>query len=130
MGSKTHDFTQRQWGHCAAPTRLFEGGLRARLSGHGADGALTPSDGDYVILASGDRTTRYRLDAVEKCHDPQDQWFADATFAPRGVPDVQQETTGHGEVPGVVEALLRLIRDAVKVLASQLAEQAGGQDDK
>ena len=78
MKRKTHDYTERYWGH----DYTFEpiaGGLYGRMMGwgHGI------RDGDYLILLSGDETTRYKVDSISYYRDPPDMWKAEVSFAPR-----------------------------------------------
>ena len=79
VGQQTHDYTRRTWGHDYTTLKVIDGGQRLRLSGWG----LGINAGDYLILPNGDGTTRYRVDSIDYRMDPQDMWFADATFAPR-----------------------------------------------
>jgi hypothetical protein len=61
---------------------IYDDGQRVRLYGW-TDKPLRV--GDYVVLATEGRTTRYRLTELKRPLDPKDQWFGYATFAPRGV---------------------------------------------
>jgi hypothetical protein len=79
VGQKTHDYTQRTWGHDYTVLSVIENGQRLRLSGWGF-GIRT---GDYLILPNGSATTRYHVDSIDYRMDPRDMWFAEATFAPR-----------------------------------------------
>jgi hypothetical protein len=75
--SETHDCTRldHSW-------RPIDGGQRAHIA---AWSGKKPQPGDYLILANGDRTTRYRVESVDLCMnvDPPTMWTADLTFAPR-----------------------------------------------
>jgi hypothetical protein len=75
----THDYTRRCWGHDFAVMRVIDDGQKLRLGGwgHGV------GEGDYLILANGDSSTRYVVEEIEYCADPHDQWFATVRFAPR-----------------------------------------------
>lgn len=82
---KTHDYTNRYWGHDFAIHKVD--GLRLDMSGWG-DGLEV---GDFLILPNnramgGDgarSTTRYRVESVRYTYDPPDMWFVIAVFAPR-----------------------------------------------
>ena len=76
---KTHDYTQRTWGHDYTIFNVIDNGQRLRLSGWGF-GIRT---GDYLILPNGTATTRYHVDSIDYRMDPRDMWCAEATFAPR-----------------------------------------------
>ena len=75
----THDYTQRGWGHDIT-YRPEDGGkiLRGSLWS-----PTRVSEGDYLILANGDRTTRYRVTEARWCVDPGDMYHFVAQFAPR-----------------------------------------------
>jgi hypothetical protein len=42
-------------------------------------------EGDYLLLDTEGRTTRYKIEKMTRFTDPQDQYFAECTFAPRGL---------------------------------------------
>lgn len=44
-----------------------------------------PSEGDFLILRNGQRTTRYRIESLGHCMhaDPPTMWMAELRFAPR-----------------------------------------------
>ena len=76
----THDYGpgHRYWGHDYTFTPTA-GGQRGRAMGWG-QGIRT---GDYLLLANGHRSTRYRVESIEYMLDPDDMWAADLVFAPR-----------------------------------------------
>lgn len=74
---QTHDYTRRYWGHDLSWRVEKDGTLNAAGWGTGI------RDGDYLLLANGDRSTRYQVRDIRYMHDPLDQWFATLTFAPR-----------------------------------------------
>jgi hypothetical protein len=81
----THDFgpEHRCWGHDYAITRVHDRGQRLHVSGWGHDGRLI-QEGDYLILEQKEkRSTRYRVEDIERVMDPPDMWHATLTFAPR-----------------------------------------------
>ena len=78
---QTHDYTRRRWGHDYSTTAVIDGGMRLRLAGWG----LGIKAGDYLILPNRGKTTRYQVESIDYCTDPQDMWFAEAVFAPRGL---------------------------------------------
>lgn len=80
--SATHDFSYSMGYQCCI-SRVIDEGQQLRLYGW-TDKPV--SAGDFVILAHGDATSRYKLTSVERPGDPTDQWFADAVFAPRPAP--------------------------------------------
>lgn len=77
---KTHDISAKVWGKNYNVTRLLP---KNRL-----DLVIWHSDRieveDYLILAEGEGTTRYRVEKVRYPGDPPDQCFVTAVFAPRG----------------------------------------------
>jgi hypothetical protein len=86
---KTHDLTRADY----ALTPRDEG-LRASIA---CWSGCKPRPGDYLILRNGDRTTRYRVTAVDLCMnvDPPTMWMATLEFAPRTAaknPDSLSET--------------------------------------
>lgn len=78
--NKTHDFSNREWGHNYTLLGMEEGGIEIRLAGWG----MGLRENDYIIIQNGDGTTRYKLETVEYKSNPSDMWFANAVFAPRG----------------------------------------------
>ena len=74
----THDYTIRVPGHDYTFEPL-NGGLGGSMMGWGC-GIRT---GDYLILANGRKTTRYRVRKIDYFADPPDMWGADVEFAPR-----------------------------------------------
>lgn len=80
----TIDFSRRM-GHACCISRVEDGGQRLRL--YGWDHVGEPlRDGAFVIVSHAEdrsRTTRYRLERVQRMYDGTQMWFADAVFAPR-----------------------------------------------
>lgn len=76
---KTHDYTQRFWGHDFAIHEVIDKGRKLRTSGFGRG----IREGDYLILPNEGHTTRYQVENIEYMLDPDDMWFAGLVFAPR-----------------------------------------------
>lgn len=74
----THDYTQLGWGHNITFMSIRPDGMLARVIGHGHG----VREGDFLILANGASTTRYRVASWEQKR-PSDCWAADIEFAPR-----------------------------------------------
>ncbi len=79
MNSKTHDYTNTEWGHNYSIQSISDGGQTISLSGWGCG----ISSNDYLIIKNGEGSTRYKVDSVRYCRDPHDMWFAEASFSPR-----------------------------------------------
>ncbi len=76
---KTHDLSQRTWGCNYEILSLTNDGHNADISGwHGCI-----RSGDYILLKSGEESTRYQVSSVEYMTDPRDMFFASIVFAPR-----------------------------------------------
>ncbi|MEU1078599.1 hypothetical protein ABZ404_39070 [Streptomyces sp. NPDC005878] len=81
----THDFGpgRRYWGHDYCISTVTSSGQRIRLSGWGHDGLLI-EEGDYLLLdKKNGRSTRYRVEEIERVMEPDDMWHATLVFAPR-----------------------------------------------
>lgn len=82
---KTHNYTNRAWGHDYIITKVENGGLQISLMGWGI--GIKPND--YILLVSQSSEkgtnpdTRYQIDSIEYFPDPLDMWSAKAIFAPR-----------------------------------------------
>lgn len=76
---KTHDYTNRIWGHDFYVRKVIKNGKKIELAGWG----YGISTGDYLMLPNDEGVTRYRINTIEYMRDPTDMWFADATHAPR-----------------------------------------------
>ena len=76
---KTHDYTKREWGHDYNVTSVDEQTHDARLIGWG----VGITEGDYILLKSGEGSTRYRIIEINYFSDPYDMWSAETSFAPR-----------------------------------------------
>lgn len=82
---RTHDFGpgRRGWGHDYSITKVHDGGQRIQASGWGDDGTII-KEGDYLLLdKDGQRSTRYRVEKIDREMDPNDMWHATLSFAPR-----------------------------------------------
>jgi hypothetical protein len=55
----------------------------AEITVSGWNSLLKWRNGDFVVLDTGKRTTRYEVKNVRRMVNPPDQYFADMTFAPR-----------------------------------------------
>ena len=77
--SRTHDYTERSWGHDFAIQKVENGGMNLGASGWG-DGIRV---GDFLILPNKDSTARYEVEGITYYHDPPDMWRADLKFSPR-----------------------------------------------
>ncbi len=81
----THDYGpgKRYWGHDYTFTPIDDG-QRGRATGWGKG----IRQGDYLLLANGDQSTRYRVESIKygnsvSLGSPDDMWKATLTFAPR-----------------------------------------------
>lgn len=75
---KTHDYTQRYWGHDYAITGIHANNVIGLMGwGHGL------FKGDFIRLQNGESETRYRLTEIDYLGDPRDMWRAKAKWAPR-----------------------------------------------
>jgi MioC protein len=79
---KTHDYTDRIWGHDFIFRPIDVEGRNATMMGWGKG----LEKGDYMILPNQGTTTRYKITAVEYFRDPPDMWKASVEFAPRSAP--------------------------------------------
>ena len=78
---KTHDYTRRTWGHDYI-FRPIDDGMKGDMSGWG----YGIEQGDYLLLQNDDASTRYQVDTIDYYANPDDQWRASVTFAPRQQP--------------------------------------------
>lgn len=77
---KTHDYTESRWGHSVILHKKHDDkGLTWSVSGFGRN----VDRGDFMILANGTGTTRYRVEEIEYYLDPKDMWRGVISFAPR-----------------------------------------------
>lgn len=82
---KTHDFTNRCWGHDYVIHKVIDGGNKLSMSGW-KDGI---AKGDFLIMSNNEgpkgsnTTTRYKVDSIRYLGDPPDMWHAEVSFAPR-----------------------------------------------
>lgn len=75
-----HDFSKPYWGHKCEITRIDINGQKLHLAVWTQDRLEV---GDYLILGNGEDTTRYKIEALDRQHDPADMHFVKAVFAPR-----------------------------------------------
>jgi len=75
----THDLSLRRWGCNYEVQSVEEEGFKVSLAGW----KTGIESGDYLILQSGEGTTRYQVDSIRYCSNPHDMWFAEASFSPR-----------------------------------------------
>lgn len=76
----TFDMTRDDYAY--RPVDEGERGLRGSIA---CWNGRKPQAGDYLILRSGDRGSRYRVTSVDLCMnvDPPTMWMAKLEFAPR-----------------------------------------------
>lgn len=86
---QTIDYTRRHIGHDLT-FRPVDGGRQLDATGWGPSSGRRLREGDYLVLANGARTTRYRVASVSYFADPPDMWHAILAFAPRQAPDQAQ----------------------------------------
>jgi len=77
---KTHDYTQRAWGHDYT-FKTKDKGLTAKMEGWG----YGISKGDFLLLPhkGNSGNTRFQVRKIEYSSRVPDMWFADVNFAPR-----------------------------------------------
>lgn len=77
----THDFGpgRRALGHDYTITRTVNGGQRVHVTGWGPRMA----EGDFILLANGERASRYRVVEYKPVMSVDDMWHAVLDFAPR-----------------------------------------------
>lgn len=86
---RTFDLTRRAWGHNFNIVSIIDKGAKLKLAvwlPH------LPSEGDFLIMPNQGDTTRYRVDMIKHCHNPNDMAFVDVSFAPRPIPASTKET--------------------------------------
>lgn len=76
---KTHDYTDRKWGHDFGVHEVIDQGRKLKLFGWGK--RILP--GDYLILPNGVHTTRYQVEDIIYENNPPDMWWATVNFSPR-----------------------------------------------
>ena len=79
MAAMTHDLSKKTWGCNYNIQELYDGGMKIDLVGW----LSGIKSGDFLILKQQDGTTRYLVDSIRYCGNPEDMWFATASFAPR-----------------------------------------------
>jgi len=77
---ETHYYTARYWGHDYAIDEVVNDGQVLKAFGWGVGLQVD----DYLLLANGNKSTRYRVSAIAYYPDPSDMWRATLAFAPRG----------------------------------------------
>ena len=75
----THDLSSKTWGCNYNVMEIHNGGMRVDLTGWRSG----IKNGDFLILKQTDGTTRYLVESIRYESDPNDMWFAEASFAPR-----------------------------------------------
>lgn len=83
MTATTHDYTRatRYYGHDIYWRPIDKGGLRLDAGGWGR--GIKP--GDFILITNpkDGAESRYQVESVEYYGNPNDQWRAVLTFAPR-----------------------------------------------
>lgn len=84
MKPKTHNYTDRFFGHDYVITEVCDNGQKLNMMGwgHGI------SAGDYILLVRDEKNgtradTRYKVETITYMADPKDMWTMVAAFAPR-----------------------------------------------
>tara|TARA_Y100001938_G_scaffold148833_1_gene233680 strand:- start:2890 stop:3129 length:240 start_codon:yes stop_codon:yes gene_type:complete len=75
----THDLSPKCWGCNYNVLDIKDKGMKVSLCGWHSG----IKSGDFLLLKQGDGTTRYLVDSIRYCGEPDDMWFAEASFAPR-----------------------------------------------
>jgi hypothetical protein len=75
----THDLSSKTRGCNYNVMEIHDGGMRVDLAGWRSG----IKNGDFLILKQTDGTTRYLVESIRYESDPNDMWFAEASFAPR-----------------------------------------------
>ena len=83
---KTHDYTNRKWGHDYI-FRPINGGMGGSMDGWGFGICRK----DFLLLQNGAKSTRYRVDSISYYSDPPDMWSAEVSFAPRRRNELEKE---------------------------------------
>lgn len=81
--SMEHDLSVKTWGRSYQITDIIDKGQRLACA---IWATPTPEVGDFLLLrnpSTPDGRTRYRVDAIRFCDNPQDMAFVDLSFAPR-----------------------------------------------
>ncbi len=76
---KTHDYSDRSWGHDYHIGYITDDGLSISLTGWG----MGIKTGDYIVIKNGSDTTRYKFESIDYHRDPHDMWKGSLSFAPR-----------------------------------------------
>jgi len=76
---KTHDYTQKAWGHDYTVIKVVNKGQQLEALGWGQGLGV----GDFLILQNGTGSSRYQIEKISYKSDPRDMWVATLIFAPR-----------------------------------------------
>ena len=76
---ETHDLSRRTWGNNYNVHSVEDKGHTITISGWRKNIKIK----DYIILKQRETTTRYQVQEIKYQSDPDDMFFALATFAPR-----------------------------------------------
>lgn len=76
---RTHDLSSRSWGCNYEIMSLENDGYNADITGWYSG----IKNGDYLLLKSGEGSTRYKVSSIKYCSDPDDMFFANIDFCPR-----------------------------------------------
>ena len=79
MTMTTHDLTSGEWGNNCIIRAVRDKGMELDLAGWRSG----IKNGDFLILKQRNSTTRYLVECIRYEQDPDDMWFATASFAPR-----------------------------------------------
>jgi len=82
MASKTHDYTNRYWGHDYMITAIIDHGQQIKATGWGRGMKV----GDTIILKnekSRSGESPYRITKIKYQKDPSDMWMLEGVFEPR-----------------------------------------------
>lgn len=80
---KEHDLSAKVWGRNYNIMKIIDEGQRLECA---IWATPTPKVGDFLLLrnsSTSDGRTRYRVDAIRTCDNPQDMAFVELSFAPR-----------------------------------------------
>ena|GEM_PF-1429682 len=76
---KTHDYTERYWGHDYVIQEVRDDGRNLTAMGWGCG----IEEGHFLLLRNGPGSTRYLVRRIRYMADPSDMWSASLEFAPR-----------------------------------------------
>ncbi|WP_163869574.1 hypothetical protein [Myxococcus eversor] len=84
---KTHDYTERYWGHDYSIQEVRDDGRSLTAMGWGCG----IEEGHFLLLRNGAGSTRYLVRRIRYMADPHDMWSASLEFAPRQGPSPETE---------------------------------------